>query len=229
MTDSPDLTQAQAAIVQRTNAFRISEGLAPVQRNAALDNAAHQFARYLAKSGRFAHEADGRKPAERAKQAGYWHCAVAENLALNLDSRGFTVEKLATDVVEGWKASAGHRKNILLPSVTDVGIGIARAMGPDPKFLTVQLLGRPGHLAYAFSITNKSVDTIIYDFAGKRHEIAPRIVVTHQACDPARVRFEGTGGWLGGTRMNVQYEAVDKAKFILRNGPEGKLMVEHHR
>lgn len=229
MTDTPDLAQTQAAIVERTNAFRAEQGLSPVQRNAALQHAAHEFAKYLAKSGRFAHEADGRKPAERAKQAGYWHCTVAENLALNLDSRGFTVEKLATDTVEGWKASPGHRKNMLLPNVTDVGIGIARALGPDPKFLTVQLLGRPGNLAYAFSITNKSTDTITYDVSGKRHEIAPRVVVTHQACEPAKVRFEGTGGWPGGTRMNVQYDAVDKAKFVLRNGPEGKLMVEHHR
>ncbi len=229
MTDIPDLTQTEAAIVERTNAFRAAEGLAPVQRNVALEHAAREFARYLAKSGRFAHEADGRKPADRAKEAGYWFCAVAENLALNLDSRGFTVEKLATDTVEGWKASAGHRKNMLLPHVTDVGVGIAQAMGADPKYLSVQLLGRPRHLAYTFSVANKSTDPITYNFAGKRHDIAPRVVVTHEACDPAKIYFEGAGGWLSGQRINVQYDPADKAKFILRNGPQGKIRVEMQR
>ena len=229
MAELPDLTKSEAAIIERTNVFRTAEGRERVVRNAALDHAAKEFAKFLAKSGRFAHEADGRKPHERAREAGYWHCTIAENLALNLDSRGFTVEKLAKDVVEGWKASPGHRKNMLLPHVTEVGVGIAQATGPDPKFLTVQLLGRPRHLAYEFTVTNKSHDAVTYDFAGQSHEIAPRAVVTHQACEPGKIHFKASGGWLSGKRMDATYEPADEARFILRNGPDGKVHVELQR
>jgi uncharacterized protein YkwD len=57
-----------------------------------------------AKSGKFGHEADGRQPGQRAEAQGYRYCTVAENLALNLDSRGFETKELARKAVEGWKA-----------------------------------------------------------------------------------------------------------------------------
>src|SRR6185436_2512078 len=114
----PDLPQTEIAIVEMTNAFRKENRLGALKPNAALAAAARAFAEYLAKTGKFAHEADGREPAQRAEAQGYRYCFVAENLALNLDSRGFETTKLARDVVEGWKASPGHRANLLAPQVT---------------------------------------------------------------------------------------------------------------
>ena len=52
-------------------------------------------------------------PPQRAEAQGYRYCTVAENLALNLDSRGFETRQLARKAVEGWKASPGHRANML--------------------------------------------------------------------------------------------------------------------
>ena len=89
MASLPDLPQTEIAIVEMTNAFRKDNKLAPFKPNAALTAAARAFADYLGKSGKFAHEADGRQPAQRAEAQGYRYCTVAENLALNLDSRGF--------------------------------------------------------------------------------------------------------------------------------------------
>ncbi len=162
MVDIPDLARTEVAIVAQTNAFRREERLAPVVRNAALDQAARLFAAYLAKTGRFAHEADGRQPADRVKASGYQYCTVAENLALNLDSRGFTAEKLSGEAIEGWKNSPGHRKNILLPDVTEIGVGVARAPDADPKFLSVQLFGRPSSLTFEFRVANRSGSAITY-------------------------------------------------------------------
>jgi hypothetical protein len=230
MADLPDLIQTETVIIERTNAFRRSEGLGVVSRNAALDQAAKRFAEYLAKSGKFAHEADGRQPAERAKEAGYWYCTIAENLALNLDSRGFTVKKLADEAVEGWKASPGHRKNMLLPYVTEIGVGIARAAGPDPKFLSVQLFGRPHRLAYEFRIRNTSPETITYTFGGQIHTIEPRFTVTHTACDPGKIQFARAASWLSaGTSIGGAFEATDKALFVLRSGAGGKVEVQEQR
>lgn len=228
MAENPDLNLVATAIVERTNAFRRSEGLGVLSRNATLDQAAKRFAEYLAKSGKFAHEADGRQPADRAKEAGYWYCTIAENLALNLDSRGFSVTKLADEAVDGWKASPGHRKNMLLPHVIEIGVGIARAPGADPKFLSVQLFGRPRRLAYEFRIQNASRETVTYTFGGQKHQLEPRVTVTHSACDPGKVHFFA-GSWLGGARLDAQYDAADKAKFVLRNTPDGKLAINIER
>ena len=85
----PDLPQTEIAIVEMTNAFRKASTLQEVKPNAVLAAAARAFAEYLARTGKFAHEADGREPQERTQAQGYRHCLVAENLAWNLDSRGF--------------------------------------------------------------------------------------------------------------------------------------------
>ena len=95
MATLPDLPQTEIAIVEMTNAFRKESRLGEVKPNAALTAAARAFAEYLAKTGKFAHEADGRQPAQRAEASGYRYCLVAENLAMNLDSRGFETRALA--------------------------------------------------------------------------------------------------------------------------------------
>lgn len=229
MAELPDLTQTEAAIIERTNTFRKAEGLPSLVRNLALEYAAKRFAQYLAKSGRFAHEADGRQPADRTKEAGYWHCTIAENLALNLDSRGFSAAKLADEAIEGWKQSPGHRKNMLLPHVTEIGVGVARAPGSEPKFLSVQLFGRPQSLAYQFKIANKSTQGVTYSFGGQTHRVEPLETVTHKACDPGRIEFTSAGGWLGGTRLDQRYEARDQAELAIRNTPGGKLEIVEKR
>lgn len=229
MAELPDLPRAKLQIVESTNAFRRSEGLDPVVRNAALEHAARLFAQYLAKSGRFAHEADGRQPADRTRAAGYWHCMIAENLALNLDSRGFTAQRLATEVVEGWKASPGHRKNMVLPHVTEIGVGIAQALDKDPKFISVQLFGRPKHLAYSFRIANKSTLSVSYRFAGKDYALAPREIVTHTACRPKKIAFVNAGSWIGGTRIGEEVEAVDGLLLTVQSAEGGKMRVDKGR
>ena len=229
MVDSPDLAKTELAIVERTNAFRGEQGLGALRRNATLDRAAQSFARYLATSGTFAHEADGRTPSQRVRAAGYWYCNIAENLALNLDSRGFTVEKLARDTVEGWKGSPGHRRNMMLPGVTEIGVAIAKAPTGDPKFLSVQLLGRPASLAFEFTVTNRTGVAVAYSFAGKDGEIPARSIVTHKACEPGRLAFTRAGGWLFGQKITDVITVSKPAAFELREGNDGKISVSAGR
>ena len=139
----PDLPQTAAVILAMTNAFRDENHLGAVALNTALQAAAQSFAVYLATTGTFAHTADGRQPADRARAAGYSYCIVAENIALHQANRGFETADLAGRAVEGWKNSPPHRANMLQPHVTEVGIGLAKAPDGDPKFVTVQLFGRP--------------------------------------------------------------------------------------
>lgn len=225
MADIPDLARTEVAIVEQTNAFRRSERLTSLPRNPALDHAARLFAQYLAKTGRFEHEADGRQPAARAKAAGYAYCTVAENLALNLDSRGFTTARLSVEAVEGWKNSPPHRKAMLLPHVTETGVGIAQAPGEHPKFLSVQLFGRPESLSFEFRIENRSTGSVSYSFAGETQQLEPRVAVTHKVCDPGEIQFGKLGGWLGATRIDARFEAAAGSLYVVKSRVDGTLQV----
>jgi hypothetical protein len=190
MATLPDLPQTEVAIVEMTNAFRKENRLGALAPNRALTIAARAFADYLGKSGKFGHEADGRKPAERIEAQGYRYCLVAENLALNLDSRGFETIKLARDAVEGWKNSPGHRANMLLPGATEIGVAVVRAPDRNPKFISVQLFGRPDSLKVEFSIANRTGTAIGYRLGEEKATLSPRTIVTHTRCEPDKLTFE---------------------------------------
>lgn len=226
MPDLPDIPKAEAAIIEMTNAFRRSEKLGDVKPNAELTLAARLFAEYLAKTGRFAHEADGRKPAERAKAAGYKYCILSENLALNLDSRGFTTKALAGQAVEGWKNSPGHRKNMVEPNVTEIGVGIARAADKDPKFLSVQLFGRPESFKFQFRIENKAAVPVTYTALGQQHTLEPRVIATHTACTAGDIVFDRAGNWLTGAKIESQFQARSGTTYVLTTGSDGRVQIE---
>jgi Cysteine-rich secretory protein family len=187
---TPDIAKTEMAIIELTNVFRAEQKLAPVTPNPALTAAARAFAKFLAASDMFSHTADGRQPADRVKAAGYSYCRTAENLALNLDSRGFETAQLARDAVEGWKNSPGHRKNLEAPHVTEIGVGIAKSKN-DEKYLSVQLFGRPMSLQYTFKIMNEAGVPVSYRYNGEQQTVGPRIIVTHTACDPGEISFVG--------------------------------------
>jgi hypothetical protein len=221
MATLPDLPQTEIAILEMTNAFRRESKLGQVKPNAALTVAARAFAEYLAKTGKFAHEADGRQPAERAEAQGYRYCLVAENLAMNLDSRGFETRVLAGAVVEGWKNSPGHRANLLQPTVTEIGVAVARVPDRDPKFISVQLFGRPEALKVEFRIENQAGTPVRYALGEETHTLPARAIVTHASCDPEQLTFEN-----GGAR---RFEPRNKDRFVVRSGTGGAIAVEIER
>ncbi|HEX4892644.1 MAG TPA: CAP domain-containing protein [Hyphomicrobiaceae bacterium] len=226
MTDLPDLLKTEAAIIEQTNAFRRSEKLSPVTINAELTAAARLYADYLARTGKFAHEADGRQPGDRVKAAGYKFCHVAENLAMHLDSRGFKTEVLATKAVEGWKASPGHRKNMVAPNVTEIGVGVIQARDQHPKFLSVQLFARPEHLKIQFRIENKARSSVNYQAWGRSHGIEPRVSITHTTCEPTEIAFERAGNFLTGVKLGARFEARDRTVYSVIETADGKVRVD---
>ncbi len=174
---------------------------------------------YLAKSGKFAHEADGRQPAQRAEASGYRYCFIAENLAMNLDSRGFETRALARAAVEGWKNSPGHRANMLQPTVTEIGVAVARAPDGDPKFISVQLFGRPEALKVQFRIENQAGAVVRYALGEETHTLPARAIVTHTSCDPERLTFEHAGA------AAPRIEPRDGDRFVVRPGAGGAIAV----
>lgn len=217
----PDVPKTELAIVELTNAFRQEQKLGVVVPNVELTRAARDYAEFLAKSNLFSHTADGRQPADRMTSAGYRYCQVSENLALNLDSRGFETRQLARDAVEGWKNSPGHRKNMLAEHVTEIGVGIAKARGEE-KYLSVQLFGRPASLTYKFKVTNATTAQQSYTWGGSEQAIEPRVVITHTACAPGEIVFSKSARAVGG-----RYQTRDGDTFVLKSGKDGAVVVEH--
>lgn len=222
----PDLPNVEIAIVEMTNAFRRENNLGEVTANPALARAARDYAAYLARSGTFSHTADGREPSARAESAGYAFCQVAENLALNLDSRGFETRALAGQAVEGWKTSPGHRKNLLAPHVVEIGVAVVRAPDKDPKFISVQLFGRPKSLAYTFKVANVSSASISYSFGGETHALQPRYSVTHSACTPSELQFSPPEAAKAAPSLKARYAARDGQVYTLKPGAAGTLTLE---
>jgi Cysteine-rich secretory protein family len=212
-----DLPQTEAVIIEMTNAFRTEQRLAPVVPNATLAKAAKAFAEHLARTNTFGHTVDGRNPDDRTSAQGYKHCIVAENLAMNQDSRGFAPRGLATDAVTGWKNSPPHRAAMLNAHVTEIGIGIAKSADPVPKYLSVQLFGRPESLQYTFNIENRSGASVTYQFGKSRHALVNNSVVTQTACTPGTVQFEG---------VVATYAARDGSVYRLSRGAGGSLRVD---
>jgi hypothetical protein len=215
----PDLPQTEVAIFEMTNAFRKEHNLGVLKPNAALAAAARAFAAYLGKTGKFGHEADGREPHERAEAAGYRYCLVAENLAFNLDSRGFDSAQRARDVVEGWKTSPGHRANLLEKSVTEIGVGVVRAPDRHPKFISVQVFGRPESLKVNFSIENRTSLAVRYRLGEESDTLPARASVSHSSCAAGPLVIERAAPAAG-------LEPRNGDNFVLRAEPGGRIKIE---
>lgn len=208
----PDLPQTESAIVEMTNAFRKTSVLQEVKPNLALAAAARAFAEYLATSGQFSHEADGRKPEDRALAHGYSYCLVAENLARNLNSHGFESRQLAREVVEGWKGSPGHRENLLLGDATEIGVAIVRVPDKHPKFVSVQMFGRPESLKITFSIQNQSAKPVYFKLGSEQDLVHPRETLTYSDCTPRAISVDGA------TQGQVRFDPRNGDHFVIRPG-----------
>jgi uncharacterized protein YkwD len=113
-----ELTDEEKGVLEQTNAQRKAAGLSELVPNAKLFQAARDHSANMAKQGRMSHVLDGRTHVERAAAAaGYPSGYLGENIAWN--------QRDATEVVECWMRSAGHRANILSRYYTEIGLGVA--------------------------------------------------------------------------------------------------------
>lgn len=127
------VTEARAAVLLRVNALRTSQGRAPVAADAALDAVAQAYAERMSAEGFFGHVApDGADLTKRLEAAHYAFLAAGENLGL---ARG----PLAAHF--GIEHSPGHRKNLLEPGHSALGVGLAQQ--PGGSAILVEVLARP--------------------------------------------------------------------------------------
>jgi uncharacterized protein YkwD len=216
---SVDARAAVAAVVQKTNAFRAAHELGAVAPEARLAETAQRFAEYMAASDTYGHEADGRKPAQRAQAQGYEFCLVAENIAYQYSSSGFSTGDLADHLVAGWEDSPGHRRNLLLPQAVDIGVGLARSARTG-RWYAVQVFGRPKGAASRFQIANRGDASVSYELDSEAFTLPPRGTRTHHGCFGGTVRLR----WPDGA-ASPGFEPRDGARYVVERGPAGRWRV----
>ena len=212
----PDIAKVEAAIIEITNTVRADAKLNPVVVSPQLTTAARTYAELLARTGQFSHEADG-KLSDRTQRAGYQHCTIAENLAMHKDSRGFETRALAVSAMEGWLNSPGHRKNLMTTEVTQIGVAVAKAPDGDPKYIAVQLFGRPQSASIAFQVSNASPQTVAFTFAGKSRDLTPHMAFTMQSCSGGPIAFEHKGA----PGFAARFEAANGTNYTITGGTQG--------
>ncbi len=110
-------TTTVSGLLDSTNQARISDGLAPLQINQELDQAAFDKAKDMIAHNYWAHVSPtGVQPWSWISGVGYNYNAAGENLAKNYDSSAATVS--------AWMASPTHRANILNTNYTQVGFAV---------------------------------------------------------------------------------------------------------
>ena len=175
-----DPDDAETRIRAMTNEFRTSQGVPAIASDSKLSSAAREFASYMARTGQYGHEADGRTPALRAKSQGYESCMVAENVAYLERSREFSAEELARGFMNGWKNSPGHRRNLLDKDVMQFGVAVSRAK--DGRYYAVQLFAQPASAMTNFEVRNPSAATVSYRVGETAYSLGPREWRTHGIC-----------------------------------------------
>lgn len=121
-------------VVAETNRCRAEHGLPALTAEPRLSAAAVAHNDDMVTRGFFAHESpDGGSLVDRVRAAGYPYAVVAENLAAG--------QRTAPEVVQGWLDSPGHRRNLLSPDVTQIGVAFTTG-GPHGTTWT-QVFGAP--------------------------------------------------------------------------------------
>ena len=114
------------------NAFRTKNGRKPVILDARLSQATAVQSKAQAGRSRIGHDGfDGSKPMQRAERAGFHAKLASENVAAG--------QKSFSDAMRSWEESSGHRKNLLRPEVT--AIGVAMAENEDGRAYWTLVLG----------------------------------------------------------------------------------------
>ncbi len=116
-----DSAARMAQTLAQINTYRSSAGLPALTTNAKLTSAAAAHACDLVKMRKLSHRgSNGLDLSDRVKAQGYRYLMVNENIADTTPSH---------PVAPLWYNSPGHRRNMLEPGITDVGLALVSGAG----------------------------------------------------------------------------------------------------
>lgn len=150
-------SDAAADLLCDMNVLRAGEGLPPLEIDRRLAQAAQGMADDLAAHRLFSHIAsDGETLTDRVTASGY----VGRDGWLLAENIGWGSRNLSSpfEVSQSWMGSPDHRRNLLDPDLTDVGIGLAAgapAGVAQGGMYYVADFGSPGQLVPAATPTTR--------------------------------------------------------------------------
>lgn len=116
------ISPIEREVVRLTNEIRAAHGLQKLSVNDALCRAARTKAADMAARGYFSHESPTYgSPFDMMRAFGVTYRSAGENIAYGYNT--------AEAVMDGWMNSEGHRRNILDPSFTEIGVGYSENGG----------------------------------------------------------------------------------------------------
>lgn len=124
------------------NRYRASRGLPPLVIDTRLTAAAQRHAEDLSSHDRISHRgSDGTNPWDRVRATGYKARLAAENVGVG--QRSFE------EVLQGWKDSPGHNRNLLLPDATQMGVALVVNPSARNQTFWTLVMGTPSRARLA--------------------------------------------------------------------------------
>lgn len=120
----PDL---ERAIYQFTNEVRQRNGVPTLTWENSLREVARAHSADMLVRNYFSHvNPEGRSPHERILAGCRYPLSMTgENIWMGSGRQTGDIRQLARIIVDNWMSSPGHRKNLLRPEFTDIGVGVA--------------------------------------------------------------------------------------------------------
>ena len=78
---------------------------------------------------------------------------------------------------------------MLLPYVTETGVGVVRAGPDDPRYIAVQLFARPRAMNISFEIQDTTASAVPYTLAGQQRPVEAHGTLTLTTCMPREISF----------------------------------------
>ncbi|WP_377520524.1 CAP domain-containing protein [Priestia megaterium] len=127
-----DASQFEQKVVDLVNQEREKQGLKSLTLNKRLSDVARTKSKDMMDKGYFDHNSPTYgSPFDMMKQFGIEYTTAGENIAKGQQS--------PEDVMNAWMNSDGHRKNILNPDFTEIGVGYVKG---DTTYWTQQFIGK---------------------------------------------------------------------------------------
>ncbi len=119
---SESFSAYQKEVVDLVNIERAKAGLNPLTLDSSISNVATKKSQDMIDNNYFSHNSPTYgSPFDMLKKFGISYKTAGENIAMD--------QKTPKEVVNAWMNSEGHRKNIMNPNFSKIGVGVAQKSG----------------------------------------------------------------------------------------------------
>jgi hypothetical protein len=214
------ISGAADQVLTLVNQARAQAGLAPLTLDPQLTQSAQSFSEYMASANFYAHEGpDGSTPLSRMNAAGFPGTGTwGENIAADYSD--------ADSVMQVWMASPGHRANLLNPTFTRIGIGVAYNANSQWKYYWTHDFGvraggnAPGGNALGGSASGSPIGSL------PQPQVQPQAPPPQGTTPQALLVYPGSGN--PGSRVTLYGRGFGvSAGQVLFNGVPGRVAYWH--